>query len=51
VLRGGHEPCTRVAGDACGRPLFQRRDERILRELFGGANVANDSRESGDDPG
>ena len=50
MLRGGHEPGARVVRDACLRPLLERRDERILRELLGKPDVAHHPREPGDEP-
>ena len=50
VLRGGHEPGARVVRDARLRPLLERGDERVLRELLGEADVAHDPREAGDEP-
>src|SRR6266852_976051 len=50
MLRGGHEPGTRVVRDARLRPPFERGDERLLREVLGQSDVAHDSRESGDEP-
>ena len=32
------------------RPLFERRDERVLREILGEADVADDAYEAGDEP-
>src|SRR5260370_22311819 len=51
MLRGGHEPGAWVVWDARLWPLFEGRDESVLRELLGKANVAHDAREAGDDPG
>ena len=51
MLRGGHEPCARVVRDARLRPLLERGNERILRELLGPTDVADDPRETGDEPG
>ena len=50
VLRGGHEPGARVVRDARLRPLLERGDERVLRQLLGEADVAHDAREAGDEP-
>jgi len=33
------------------RPLLERGDEGILCELFGNTDVANDPRQTGDEPG
>ena len=51
MFRRGHEPGARIVRDARLRPLFERGDESVLRQLFGKAHVAHDARESGDDPG
>ena len=51
MLRGGHEPGARVVRDARLRPLLERGDQRVLRELFGQADVAHDPRQAGDEPG
>ncbi len=51
MLRGGHEPGARVVRDARLRPLLERGDERVLREILGQADVAHDPRETGDEPG
>src|SRR5437879_10543474 len=51
VLRGGHEPSARVVRDARFRPLLERGDESVLRELLGKTDIAYDSRETGDDSG
>jgi hypothetical protein len=50
VPRGGHEPGARVVRDARLRPLLERGDERVLRELLREADIAHDSRETGDQP-
>ena len=39
-----------LSGTPDVRPLLERRDERVLRELFGDADVAHDPREPGDEP-
>src|SRR5260370_22467715 len=51
MLRGGHEPGAWVVWGARLWPLFEGRDESVLRELLGKANVAHDPREASDDPG
>ena len=51
MLRGGHEPGARVVRDARLRPLLERGDERVLRQLLGQPDVAHDPREAGDEPG
>ena len=35
ILCGGHEPGPGFVGNAGGRPFLQRRDQCILRQLFG----------------
>ncbi len=44
-LRGGHEPRAGIVGDARGRPLRERRDDRVLREVLGERHVAHDAHE------
>jgi hypothetical protein len=51
MLRGGHEPGARVVRHARLRPLLERGDESILCEFFGNADIADDPRETGDEPG
>jgi hypothetical protein len=51
MLRGGHEPGTRLVRDARGRPPLERGDQGVLREILGQPNVADDPRETGDEPG
>src|SRR2546428_8161729 len=51
MLRRGHKPRAWVVRDARLRPLLERGDESVLRELFGQTDVAHDPRETGDDPG
>src|SRR2546428_283739 len=50
ALRDGHEPGARVVRNARLRPLLERGDERILREIFGKTEIAHDPREPGDEP-
>src|SRR5262249_21585512 len=50
VLRGGHEPGTRLVRDARLRPPLERGDEGLLGEVLGHADVAHDSRDPRDDP-
>ena len=50
VLRGRHQPGARVVRDARLRPLLERGDERVLRQLLGEADVAHDARQPGDEP-
>ncbi len=49
MLGGGHQPGGRVAGDARRRPLFERGEERVLRELLGDADVTDHARKPGDE--
>ncbi len=51
ALRGGHEPGTRMVGDALLRPLLQRGDERVLGQVLGHRHVADDTSQPGDQPG
>jgi len=44
---GGGEPCRGIIGDARLRPLFERGNECLLREVFGQADIAGEARESG----
>ena len=49
VLGCGHKPGSRIVRDARLRPLFERSDESILREILGDAYIAHNSRETGDE--
>jgi hypothetical protein len=51
MLGRRHQPGARVARDARFRPLLERGDESILRELLGEADIAHHPREPGDQPG
>ena len=51
VLGGRHQPGTRLRRHAFGRPLAQRRLERVLRQIFGQVHVAHHARQPGDQPG
>src|SRR3979490_1906 len=51
VLRRSHQPGARVVRDARLRPLLERGDESVLRQLLGMADVTHDPRETRDDPG
>jgi len=51
MLGSGHEPGARVMRHARLRPLLERGHEGILREFFGHADVANDARQTGNEPG
>jgi hypothetical protein len=43
---GCGEPCRGIIGDARLRPLFERGDECLLREVFGEADVTGEACES-----
>ncbi len=49
IFRCRHQPGSRVGRHARVGPVFERGDERVLRELFGEAHVAHDPRDVGDD--
>lgn len=51
MLGGGHQPSAGVIWDARLGPLLEGCNERILRELFGEADIADDSCEPGNDSG
>jgi hypothetical protein len=51
VLGGRHQPGSGIFGNTRLRPLFERDQERFLREIFGEAYVAHDAREAGDQLG
>jgi hypothetical protein len=51
MLRGRHEPGARIVRHAGFRPLFERGDERVLREFFGEADIAHETREAGNQAG
>ena len=50
VLGRGHEPRARIVRDARLRPLLERGNKRLLREVLGQADVAQDAGQSGDEP-
>jgi len=50
VPRGRHEPGARVRRDARLRPLPERGDEGVLRELLGEREIAGDAGDAGDEP-
>ena len=50
VLGRGHQPGARVVRDARLRPLLERGDQRVLRQLLGQADVAHHARQAGDEP-
>ena len=49
MLGGGHEPGAGLVGNAGPRPLLERGDECVLRQLLGEADVAHHAREPGDE--
>src|SRR5438132_9163937 len=51
MLRGGHKPGTRVVRDARLRPLLERGDQSVLRELFGQTHITDAPRENSNDRG
>ena len=48
MLRGGHEPGAGIFRDARFGPLIERRNEGLLREVLGDADVAHHAGETGD---
>ena len=50
MLRRGHEPGAWVVWNARLRPLLESSHESILREVLGNADIAHNSRETGDEP-
>ena len=48
MLCGGHQPCGRVVRDALLRPLLERGEERVLREVFRQTGVTHDASQAGD---
>ena len=51
VFGGGHEPRAGIVRYARLLPFFEGGNQRVLREFFGEADVADDAREAGDQPG
>ncbi len=49
MLGGGHEPRAGILRHAGLRPLLECGDQRVLRQLFGDADIAHDARQAGDD--
>lgn len=49
VLGRSHQPGPGIGGYARGRPLFERFDERVLRQFLGEPDVADQGGESGED--
>ncbi len=50
AFRRRHQPRTRIVGNARLRPLAERGDERVLRQLLREAHVTNHAGEPGDQP-
>src|SRR6266550_1088714 len=48
MLRGCHEPGTRIVRHARFRPSLERGDQSVLGEVFSETDVANDSRQTRD---
>src|SRR5439155_21321506 len=51
MLRGAHEPAGRVVRHAGLRPLLEGRDQRVLGQLLGEADITHDAGEAGDELG
>lgn len=51
MFRGPHEPRARLIRNPRLGPLFERGNQRVLRELLREADVVHDPREAGDQPG
>ena len=51
MLGRGHQPRAWISRDALVRPLLERGDEGVLREIFGDADVAHDPRQRRDQLG
>ena len=49
VLRRRHQPGAGVSRHARRGPLLERRDQRVLRQLLGQADVAHHARQAGDE--
>ena len=47
----GGEPRARIVRDTGSRPLLEREEQRVLREVLGLADIAHHPREARDDPG
>ncbi len=47
ILRGSYEPGAGVARDARLRPLLERGDQSIVRQILGQTDVAHDPRQTG----
>src|SRR5277367_5456497 len=51
MLGCGHQPCAGIIRHARLRPLLQRGNQSVLRQILGDADVAHHPREAGDNPG
>src|SRR5207302_6507620 len=51
VLGRRHQPGSRPLRHAGDGPLLERGNERVLRELLGGPDVADEASQPGDEPG
>src|SRR6267142_5902418 len=51
VLRCPHEPAAGPLGHALDRPLLERGDQGVLRELLSRPYVSDDASQPGDEPG
>ena len=51
ALRDGHQPGARVPWYAGFRPLLQRGDQGVLREILGKPEVVSHPGQTGDEPG
>ncbi len=49
VFCGGRQPGAGVPRHALGGPLLERGDQRVVRQVFGDADVADHARQAGDD--
>jgi hypothetical protein len=49
MLRGTHQPGAWVVGDSRLRPLLERGDESVLRQVFGNTHVPHDPGKSRDE--
>lgn len=49
MLCRGHEPRAGISWNARLGPLFERSDERVVREIFSQPDITDDAREAGDE--
>ena len=47
ILCSRHEPCARIVWNARRGPPFERDHQCVLRKIFGGANIADHTRQAG----